>query len=145
MSITKITVSSLCAALLAAAFAANVTARQKASPATPPAVVESMYGPDLYRRYCAACHGREGRGDGPVASALKVPPPDLTGLAQRRNAAFPSLEVERIIRGGGALSAHGSDEMPVWGPIFLALDPSDARVRVRIAALVSHLASIQQK
>jgi hypothetical protein len=66
-------------------------------------------------------------------------------LARRQNGLFPSFEVETIIRGSATIAAHGSDEMPVWGPIFYALDPSDARVKARIGALVSHIASIQQK
>ena len=134
-----------CVALLAGGFAAPAVAGQQTGPASPPPVVEPMYGPDLYRHYCATCHGREGKGDGPAAGALKVPPSDLTGLARREKGVFPSSAVEAIIRGGTGVAAHGSVEMPVWGPIFYALDPSDARVRARIAALVSHIATIQQK
>jgi len=133
------------AALLVGGFTAMASAGQKTSSGTPPLVIESMYGPDLYRFYCATCHGRDGKGNGPAAPALKVPPPDLTVLTRRQNGVFPSVEVETIIRGGTAMAAHGSDEMPVWGPIFHALDPSDARVKARIAALVSHIVSIQQK
>jgi mono/diheme cytochrome c family protein len=133
-----------CAALLVAAFTVAV-AGQKTGPSMPPLVIESMYGPDLYRLYCATCHGRDGKGGGPAAAALKVPPPDLTVLARRQNGVFPESEVETIIRGGTAVAAHGSDEMPVWGPIFRALDPSDARVKMRIANLVSHIASIQRR
>lgn len=132
------------AALLVGALAVIVDAGQKTGPGTPPLIVESMYGPDLYRHYCATCHGRDGKGHGPAAAAMKVPPPDLTVLARRENGAFPAFAVEAIICGGTAVTAHGSDEMPVWGPIFRALDPSDARVKARIAALVSHVASIQR-
>jgi mono/diheme cytochrome c family protein len=119
-------------------------AEQKSPSATAPLIVESMYGPDLYRHYCATCHGRDGKGKGPAAAALKVPPPDLTVLARRRNGVFPGSDVESIIRGGAAVTAHGSEEMPVWGPIFYALDPSDARVKARIDILVAHIASIQR-
>ncbi len=132
-------------AVLVGGFAAAIAARQTTGPRTPPLIIESMYGPDLYRMYCATCHGRDGKGGGPAAAALKVPPPDLTVLARRQNGVFPAFEVETIIRGGTAVAAHGSDEMPVWGPIFRALDPSDARVKVRIASLVSHLESIQRR
>ena len=31
-----------------------------------------MSGKDLYTRFCAACHGAEGRGDGPVSASFKV-------------------------------------------------------------------------
>ena len=134
----------ICASLLASAGVA-AAASQKTGPVTPPVVNESMYGPDLYRHYCATCHGRDAKGNGPASAALKVPPSDLTTLARRHDGMFPASEVEGIIRGGAAVAAHGSVEMPVWGPIFRALDPSDARVKARIASLVSQIASIQQK
>jgi hypothetical protein len=57
---------------------------------------------------------------------------------------FPRRDVEAIIR-GGSIAAHGSEEMPVWGPIFKALDPSDARVDARIESLALHLESIQRR
>jgi mono/diheme cytochrome c family protein len=122
----------------------NVEAGQQTGPVVPPLISESTYGPDLYRAYCASCHGKDGRGNGPVVPALKVPPPDLTLLAARQGGVFPAVEVEAILR-GSAVSAHGSEEMPVWGPIFQALDPSDARVKARLASLVSHLRSIQRR
>jgi hypothetical protein len=133
------------AALLVGGVAEVVAEWQSTSPARLPLVVESMYGPDLYRHYCATCHGRDAKGDGPAAAALKVPPPDLTRLARARNGVFPAHDVEALIRGRGTVAAHGTGEMPVWGPIFYALDPSDARVKARITALVVHIASIQQK
>lgn len=132
-------------ALLVGGFAADASAGQKTGPAAPPPVIESMYGPDLYRHYCATCHGRDGKGDGPAGRALKVPPADLTVLARRDKGVFPASAVATIIRGGMSVAAHGSADMPVWGPIFYALDPSDAHVNARIAALVSHIATIQQK
>ena len=136
--------AAVCAVLLVGGFAARASAGQTTRPATPPPVIESMYGPDLYRHYCATCHGRDGKGDGPAGGALKVPPSDLTVLARRQKGVFPAAAVESIIRGGTTVAAHGSVEMPVWGPIFYALDPSDARVKARIGALVSHIATIQK-
>ena len=35
--------------------------------------------------------------------------------------------------------------MPVWGPTFLALEPSDTRVKIRIANVVTYIESIQIK
>ena len=140
-----IVIAAFSAALLVGGFAVMFAAGQSTSPATAPLVIESMYGPDLYRLYCATCHGRDGKGSGPAAAALKVPPPNLTLLARGHNGVFPARDVEVIIRGGTAVAAHGSSEMPVWGPIFYALDPSDARVKARISSLVAHIASIQQK
>lgn len=112
----------------------------------PRLVISSMYGPDLFQFYCSACHGRDGKGGGPVAPNLKVVPADLTTLALRRGGVFPKERVEELMTGGGVppALAHGSKEMPVWGPIFQALDPSDARNRIRIANIVEYLESIQQ-
>lgn len=124
--------------------ATGAQAGQRTGSVTPPLISQSMYGPDLYRAYCASCHGKDGKGDGPVAPALKVSPPDLTMLAERQRGVFPAEEVQAILR-GTAVSVHGSEEMPVWGPIFQALDPSDARVKARIASLVAHLRSIQRR
>ena len=140
-----IVIAAFSAALLVGGFAVMFAAGQSTSPATAPLVIESMYGPDLYRVYCATCHGRDAKGNGPATAALKVPPPDLTLLARRHNGVFPSRDVEVIVRGGTAVAAHGTSEMPVWGPIFYALYPSDARVKARIGSLVAHIASIQQK
>ena len=120
-------------------------ANQTTGPRTPPLAIESMYGPDLFRMYCASCHGRDAKGGGPVAPALKVPPPDLTVLSRRQKGVFPAFDVETSITGPAAVAAHGSDEMPVWGLIFRALDSSDARAKARIKNLVTYLESIQQK
>jgi hypothetical protein len=127
-------------------FWPGVARGQTTGPKTPPLVSESMYGPDLYRMYCASCHGRDGKGRGPVAAALNVPPPDLTVLTRRQNGVFPAFEVETIVTGPATVpAAHGSDEMPVWGSIFRALDASDTRAKARIKNLVAHIQSIQQK
>src|SRR5689334_2078215 len=71
-------------------------------------------GAELYRAYCASCHGTTGRGDGPVASSMKVEVPDLTRIAARQGH-FPTEQVRRIIGGRTTLPPHGSRDMPVWG------------------------------
>jgi mono/diheme cytochrome c family protein len=118
---------------------------QTTGPANPPLVIRSLVGRDLFDFYCASCHGRDGKGNGPVASALKVPPPDVTLLAQRNSGTFPGERVQAFVTndGDGVTSAHGTSDMPVWGPVFRALDSSDARVRVRIASIVAYIESIQ--
>lgn len=40
-------------------------------------------GAEIYADLCASCHGRYGRGDGPLASSLASPPPDFTDSAWR--------------------------------------------------------------
>ena len=124
----------------------GVLAQATGSP-MPPLVIRSLTGRDLFDFYCATCHGRDGKGAGPVASALKVPPPDLTQLARGNTGVFPRQRVEMFVMHGGDVRApaHGTSEMPVWGPVFLGLDRSDALVKVRIANVVDYVASIQAK
>lgn len=95
---------------------------------------------------CAACHGAEGRGNGPAASALNKAPSDLTGLARRNDGEFPADYARKVVDGRDFQQlAHGSVEMPVWGNQYrrslLAL--SEARISARIDALVAYLESIQ--
>ena len=111
-----------------------------------PLVIDSMAGPDLFQFYCAPCHGRDGRGRGPVAAVLKTPPADLTKIAEKRAGTFPRADIIGFVSEGSALiPAHGTIDMPVWGPIFRSLDSSEARTRARIDNLVSYLESIQAK
>ena len=104
-------------------------------------------GRDLYADTCATCHGRDGRGDGPVASALRVRPPDLTTIARRNGGSFRREQVEIFVTGDQVRlpSAHGSTDMPVWGPIFRALDVNDTKNKVRVANIVDYIGSIQVK
>ena len=106
-----------------------------------------LVGPDLFRTYCATCHGRQGKGDGPVARTLKTPPADLTRIAARYGGTFPRERIERFIATGDpSIPAHGTTDMPIWGPIFAGLAPSPEKlVNVRIENLVAHLESIQEK
>jgi mono/diheme cytochrome c family protein len=121
-------------------------AGQQTGRTPPPLVIPSMSGGDLFRFYCASCHGRDGKGDGPVATALNRRPPDLTSIARRNSGRFPTDRVERFVTGDREPSpAHGSAEMPVWGPIFRALDPQDQMNRVRIENVVAFIESIQSK
>jgi len=113
-------------------------------PANPPLIISSVSGRDLFEFYCASCHGRDGNGKGPVAPALRVPPPDLTRIAARNDGVFPKARIEALLTGDRNIPpAHGSSDMPVWGPIFSALDSNDRMNRVRIANLVEFIASIQ--
>ena len=134
-------------ALFLAAGAALAAVPQTTGPRNPPLVIRSLTGRDLFAFYCATCHGRKGTGDGPVAAALKSPPPDLTLLARRNGGTFPRQRVEAFVTNGGDVltPAHGSSDMPVWGPVFRGLDPSDALVKVRIANVVTYMESIQLK
>jgi mono/diheme cytochrome c family protein len=139
----------LWAALAAAAIGvASGFARAQTTGGQPPRLtIESMAGREVFEFYCAPCHGRSGRGDGPVAAALTTRPTDVTLLARQRGGVFPGAEVRTMLAGSSErpTPAHGSREMPVWGPIFRALDPDARRAEARLAGVVSYLESIQVK
>jgi len=93
---------------------------------TPPLILESIAGGDSFEFYCASCHGKTGKGDGPTAPALKTRPTDLASLARRNGGAFPKDRVLAVVTGTGRpIAAHGSTDMPVWGQIFRWLDSSN--------------------
>jgi mono/diheme cytochrome c family protein len=101
-----------------------------------------------YTLYCSSCHGKTGRGDGPVASTLKVTPADLTQLARAYDGKFPADRVYARIDGREPVVAHGPSEMPVWGLSFQ--DPGkvanqEPGVEARIRDLVAYLATLQDK
>ena len=104
-------------------------------------------GETMYKQYCAACHGADGKGHGPAALMLKVPPADLTTLARRHDGKFPYDYVSGVLRfGPGPTVLHGSADMPIWGPIFQYLDKNNERtVQHRIKNLCDYLASLQEK
>ena len=102
-----------------------------------------MSGADIFKWYCAACHGKNAKGNGPAASDLKVPPPDLTTLARRNEGKFPADYVTRVLA-NGPKSAHGTPEMPIWGPLFAELN-GKGRVTVEIDRVVHYLESLQHK
>ena len=103
-------------------------------------------GTEMYRAYCASCHGSKGLGDGPVAEHLKIPVPDLTTLAKQNKGAFPTLRVSQVIRGEVGVKTHGLQDMPVWGPVFLSLNNSqEPVVRIRVANLAKHIENLQAK
>ena len=105
-------------------------------------------GQRYFVRYCSACHGAEGRGDGPAASALQSPPADLTRIAQRRGGHFPVAEITAYIDGRIGVPAHGRRDMPVWGERFGEIVGHDllgeAVVRSHLQLLIAYLQAIQQ-
>jgi mono/diheme cytochrome c family protein len=96
---------------------------------------DAVPGKTEYLSSCAACHGDDGKGNGVLASVLKVPPADLTTLARRNDGHFPLAAVTEIIDGRTLIAAHGTREMPIWG--------FDVRARNRIPAIVDYLTRIQ--
>lgn len=133
-----------CIVAILVLFASTITRAQNTPPA-PAFLGDSLVGKDSFEAYCASCHGANARGDGPVSRALKGTPADLTMLAAHNRGTFPRERVTAILTGGGrTVAAHGTTEMPIWGPLFRAFE-SDARVRVRIDNLVNYLETIQAR
>lgn len=102
-------------------------------------------GAEMYSQYCAACHGPTGKGNGPAVAALKTAPPDLTLLAKRNNGQFPEMHVMQVLKGGPDWPAHGSAEMPTWGPLFSAVSSSQSIVQLRVSNVTKYLESMQAK
>ena len=119
----------------------NPTVKREAAPITSPAS-----GKEMFVSYCASCHGKDAKGDGPAANALKQLPADLTTLAKRNGGKYPSDKVTSILRGQPKLMAHGDQEMPVWGPVFWRMSQGrEEQVQMRIANLNHYLESLQEK
>jgi len=100
----------------------------------------------MYKAYCASCHGVKGKGDGPAARALKAPATDLTELSKKNSGQFPSARVNSVLSGTADLAAHGSEEMPVWGPVFRKMgNDNGAHAQLRVSNLTKYLESMQAK
>ena len=106
-------------------------------------VTRSFSGVEMYKTWCASCHGLLGKGDGPAAAALKKAPADLTQLAKKNGGKFPMEKVRNYIDGAKEVASHGSRDMPVWGSFFLRLGQDD--VTYRIVTLSNYVASLQVK
>lgn len=110
--------------------------------------LEDYSGEEIFDRFCASCHGAEGRGDGPVSRSMNVAVPDLTTIAVRYGE-FPAARIRDVIDGRGIdMQAHGTRSMPVWGYEFWVEEGADVNaqraVRDAIAKLVEHLRSVQR-
>ena len=115
-----------------------------------------------YQIGCAACHGLDGKGMGPVGALFGKPPANLTVLAKKNNGVFPFNSVYEVIDGRQVVLAHGTRDMPIWGNRFMPspnriaspsitegfVNPSYDReiiVRMRILAVIDYLNRMQEK
>lgn len=138
MRLRSLFISVLALAVLGiAAYAQNKVV--KMVPARP----AGFEGKQMFAQFCAACHGEDGRGNGPAASAMKIAPTDLTQLAKRNNGKFDALHLKLIISGQG-VAAHGSESMPVWGDVFKSISANGTFADMRINAILKYLQDFQR-
>jgi len=120
------------------AYAQPVVKKVPVTPTSPAS------GHEMFKTYCAACHGVEGKGNGPAGPALKKQPANLTELTQRNNGKFPELKVYDTIKGDLDMPAHGSRDMPIWGSLFSSISHgSPGEVQMRISNLTDYIKTIQ--
>jgi len=148
MRVTKF-ISLAVIAMLISAYALAQQAPVQGAPVVkhvPITNAPSNSGKEMFRSYCAVCHGPDAKGGGPAASALKSPPSDLTVLAQKNGGKYPAAHVASLIRGQASLTSHGSQDMPVWGPLFSSISQGhESQVQQRVANLVGYIETLQAK
>jgi mono/diheme cytochrome c family protein len=112
---------------------------------SPVQMTSAASGEEMFNTYCAVCHGKDAKGDGPAASELKIPPANLTLLARNHDGKYPGDYVAQVIQNGPRdAKAHGSKDMPVWGKVFSSIGDS-ASVKQRIYNLSKYIESMQVK
>jgi mono/diheme cytochrome c family protein len=130
--------------LVATAAGVGVAGPQGAGSSATKGKSPAEQGAEMFRGYCAPCHGVKGVGDGPVAAALKTRPTDLTRLAANNRGAFPAQRVAMVLEFGVAVPAHGSTDMPTWGSTFRVMG-DETTVRQRVTALTRYVETLQAK
>jgi len=134
-------------AVFAIVAAGVSTAPAVSSQETVETFVGGTDGGALFKTYCAVCHGKTAKGDGPLADDLRFRPPNLTLLAKRNKGTFDADQVRRFVDGREPVKGHGGPDMPVWGDAFKRSREgfSEKAVKARIDAIVDHLESVQAK
>jgi mono/diheme cytochrome c family protein len=130
--------------LLLAVLLTAIAATAPLGTAQTPGGKAVLNGQAIYEDYCATCHGRDAKGDGPAARALKSAPIDLTQISRNHAGKFPEAEIRKIIVGQDMMPSHGTEAMPIWGKLFTKIgDPNT--LDQRVDALVAYLRQIQAK
>lgn len=131
--------------LLGVLVAVGIASAQTIVKQVPAKPTVSVSGKVLYHEYCAVCHGQDGKGGGPAASALTPAPTDLTMIARKNNGRFPDEKILAILTGEANVTAHGSKDMPMWGAIFNNMSSNPGMAQTRIHALLQFVEEMQAK
>jgi mono/diheme cytochrome c family protein len=131
--------------LMAGLFCFAASAQQATVKTVRPGATSSLDGKSLYQEYCAVCHGKDAKGAGPAADALKQRPTDLTQISRQNNGRFPDTKILAVLRGDRKVTAHGDQEMPTWGKTFSDMNVNPNVGQGRMNALVMYLQEIQAK
>ncbi|MEP7347500.1 MAG: cytochrome c [Gemmatimonadaceae bacterium] len=106
---------------------ADKPAPEAPAPAADAAALPAADGAALYDRWCVACHGAYGKGDGPNASALPVKPAQHASREAMEARSDDALY--DTIAGGGAIM-NRSPRMPAFGATL-----TDGEIRALVAQI----------
>jgi len=131
--------------LVVGLFCFTASAQKKTVKTVRPAPTAALDGKSLFLEYCAVCHGKDGKGDGPAVDALKQRPTDLTQISRANKGKFPDTRILAILKGEQSVTAHGNHDMPTWGKTFSDMNVNPNVGQGRMNALVMYLQEIQAK
>lgn len=103
----------------------------------------ALSGEQSFRVYCSSCHGRQAKGDGPLAKDLRTQPANLTELSERNDGEFPFEMVIDTIDHGRTVRGHGNKDMPAWGDAFEMTEQSEEAARRKMEEVAHYLWSLQ--
>ncbi|MDT8328518.1 MAG: cytochrome c [Roseovarius sp.] len=117
-----------------------------------PAMAQDVrQGEKTFQRYCAACHGADASGHGPMRPVLSVVPSDLTQLSNMNGGAFPLARTVHQIDGRAPMAAHGGP-MPIYGDFFQGRDVvlslgngEQMRSSRQVVDLLAYLQAVQRR
>ena len=132
-------------ALIVGVFSFSAGAQEKTVKRVPPVGARALDGKGLYQQFCASCHGKDAKGGGPAADALKQRPTDLTQISRKNGGKFPDTKIMAILKGEQTVAAHGDQDMPTWGKTFDDISGNLTVSQGRMNALVMYLEEVQGK
>jgi mono/diheme cytochrome c family protein len=141
----KTKLATVVAVAVISATAASANPNAAASPQAEAAPVSAgVSGADEFQRYCALCHGPDGRGVGPLSDAMKKSAADLSQISKHNGGHFPFSKVAATIRDGGGVAEHDTTRMPAWGKV-LSADSDPVRAKAIIFEITQYVEALQEK